>query len=218
MVHPIQHLLCVYFKKWLKTSKDSIILGLGQYMDAVTHLDSKMTIIGTPSQQRSPCVHTVIANNIELPYTNGSISTIISSITPLLTKGQLEEYWRILAPEGHLLIIAPNKHSIYRLTKCRPKALTTDYAKSYTLKSIQMLAHEAHFTILKQQTMMYPMMGRYMSITESLGTYLLPYLGEYIMVFLQKQVYAPLALPYKGYIKFAKKCPTSDGRSAPVPL
>ena len=127
----------------------------------------------------------------------------------------LREMWRILAPEGRIIIVVPNRRGIWARTESTPFGS----GQPYTRRQLDKLLTNAMFTPLDYANAIYlPPFNRDMLLRtavgcERLGSLIVPAFGGVIIVEARKELTAPVGKLHRARI-------LSDlipGRVKPVP-
>lgn len=106
----------------------------------------------------------------------------------------LREAWRVLAPGGQIVVIAPNRLRTWSAAEATPFGHGRPYSKGqlYSLMQDQMLPPEAWETALMQPPFRFPGGAKMMRFSEKLISSLGRTLGGALIVSARKQVYGAL--------------------------
>ncbi|MBU2532693.1 MAG: class I SAM-dependent methyltransferase [Alphaproteobacteria bacterium] len=156
---------------------------------------------------------TVLADEEHLPLADNSVDKLLA-VHCLETAGQvrplLREIWRVLSPQGRIMLIVPNRRSIWARSDNTPFG----HGRPYSRGQLERLFDEAMFTTTGWQYALHaPPIGhhlvlRYVTGLERVGSMLWPGIGGVIMVEGRKELLAPT-----GRLKTA----TAMGRLVTVP-
>ncbi len=151
---------------------------------------------------------TVLVDEAELPLADEEADRIL--LVHMLewsenTRALLRELWRVLAPDGRLLIIVPNRRGLWARVDSTPFGHGRPFSKS----QLATLLKEAMFSAEGWQHALYmPPFGWRVLLNwpvfwERLGIVLWPAFSGVLMVEARKQVYA--ALPARARAKFRRR-------------
>lgn len=104
----------------------------------------------------------------------------------------LSELWRVLTPQGRLLMIVPNRRGLWASFDTSPFG----YGQPFSVPQLAGLVREAQFSIVSwSQALFFPPLGGNFvlstaSLWEGIGRRIMPGLGGVIIVEAVKQVYA----------------------------
>jgi SAM-dependent methyltransferase len=139
--------------------------------------------------------HSVMVEDDTLPLPDGVVDRLLAvhcletteSARPLL-----REIWRVLAPEGRLLLIVPNRRSMWARTDRTPFG----HGRPYSRAQLQKLLSDAMFTPLDWTTALHvppidrPIVARWAGGFERLGSRLSPGFAGVLMVEARKELHA----------------------------
>ena len=217
----VRRLLGARLKSRLGNLKNARVFGLGFATPYLGAIRSDADVLGAlmPAQQgviRWPegnANETVLVEEAELPLRDDSADRILL-VHVLEWSGNagelLRELWRVLAPNGRLLIVVPNRRGLWAQLDTTPFGHGQPYSRSQLAK----LLKEAMFSPEDWQYALYmPPFGwrvllRWPVFFERLGLVLWPAFSGVIIVEASKQVYG--ALPAKARAKMRRQY-------APVP-
>jgi SAM-dependent methyltransferase len=140
---------------------------------------------------------TVLTNEDRLPLPDNSVDRLLVAhclevaehVGPLL-----RELWRVLAPEGRLLIIVPNRRGVWARLDTTPFG----YGQPYSRSQIEKLLQQALFTPLERTSALHlpPFDRRVLLRTamawERVGGRLWPAFGGVLIVEARKETMAPM--------------------------
>ena len=217
----VRRLLGARLKSRLGNLKNARVFGLGFATPYLGAIRREADVLGAlmPAQQgviRWPegnANETVLVEEAELPLRDDSADRILL-VHVLEWSGNagelLRELWRVLAPNGRLLIVVPNRRGLWAQLDTTPFGHGQPYSRSQLAK----LLKEAMFSPEDWQYALYmPPFGwrvllRWPVFFERLGLVLWPAFSGVIIVEASKQVYG--ALPAKARAKMRRQY-------APVP-
>ncbi len=207
---------------WPTTGSD-IVLGMGYatpyiepYMEQSANLVACM-----PAQQGAIYwPHggdnlVLIAHESELPFAESSINRVLL-IHGMENSEQLSwminEIWRVLTPNGKLLAIAPNRHSLWSRSSRSPFG----YGRPFSISQMRDLLTEQHFTITNTSSALFmpptriKFLWRIAEKLEKVGRFVCRFLGGFlggvVLVEAEKQIYSSIRQPvveakkYRGAI------------------
>jgi SAM-dependent methyltransferase len=115
----------------------------------------------------------------------------------------ISEFWRILAPNGKLILIAANQDSFWRKSKT-PFASGMSYTK-YQL--IQVMAHNKFFVRTATRALFFPRAGAklYGKYLEKIGGVLWNVNGGVNIIYAQKMIFSPRGRKIRALPPFLEK-------------
>jgi len=189
--------------RWRNVSNQTVIgLGyappfLGPYRDEAQRIGAMMPASqGALVWPRTGDKLAVLTDEEHLPLADGSVDKLLvvhcletaERVRPLL-----REIWRVLSPEGHVMLIVPNRRSIWARSDSTPFG----HGRPYSRGQLERLLSEAMFSITGWQYALHaPPIGHKLvlrSITglERIGSRFWPGIGGVIMVEGKKELIAP---------------------------
>lgn len=105
----------------------------------------------------------------------------------------LEEAWRVLAPTGRILVIAPNRSGMWARASSSPFA----HGRPYSASQLRQLLADARFAPLETRAALFfpPTKWKFLlraaRLMEEAGCRLFPGFGGVILIEAEKQIYAP---------------------------
>jgi SAM-dependent methyltransferase len=140
-------------------------------------------------------VHTAMVEDETLPLADGVVDRMLavhSLETAESARPLLREMWRVLAPEGRLLLIVPNRRSVWARTERTPFG----HGRPYSRTQLERLLRDALFTPLDWETAIHvppinrPGVLRWAGGFERLGTRISPGFAGVLMVEARKELHA----------------------------
>lgn len=161
-------------------------------------MPAQLGVVGWPHER--PLV--AMSDEDALPFPDAMFDRILvihglegaESVRPLM-----RQLWRVLAPEGRMLIVAPNRASLWAQIERSPFA----HGRPFHRGELDRLLRSAMFEPVRWEQALYgpPLGGRRFMRTgtgwERLGRKLWPRLGGVHLVEATKSIYAPLPIPAK---------------------
>ncbi len=138
----------------------------------------------------------VLADDDHLPLPDNSVDKLLAvhclevseRVRPLL-----RELWRVLAPQGRLMVMVPNRRSIWARVDSTPFG----HGRPYSRRQLEALLEEAMFTTVGWQyalhapPLRHELILRSVTGLERIGARLWPGIGGVIMVEAKKELVAP---------------------------
>ncbi len=230
---------------WPNTNGD-VVLGMGYAVPYIEpYLEQAATLIACmPAQQgaiywpHNSDNLTLITHESELPFAESSINRVLlihSMENSEQLSWMISEIWRVLTPNGKLLAVAPNRHSLWSRSSRSPFG----YGRPFSMSQIRDLLTEQQFAITRTSSALFipPTRIRFLwkaaAKLEKIGKFFCGFLGGFLggvlMVEAEKQIYSAIRQPvveakkYRGTIIGArpamnmKKNKASDNRKAQLP-
>ncbi|WP_088345390.1 MULTISPECIES: methyltransferase domain-containing protein [Rhodomicrobium] len=144
-----------------------------------------------------------LANETELPLADASVDRVLAvhclehsgSARPLL-----REIWRVLAPEGRLLLVVPNRRGLWARIDSTPFG----YGHPFSRGQLERLLADCLYSATGWWPSLFmPPVNRPIVLNtavawERIGSYAWPAFSGVMIVEAQKQIYAPIAKPAKA--------------------
>lgn len=167
----------------------------------------KNLLVGMPAEHGALCwpaeknkVAAIYDGN--LPIADNVINRIIlihalehsSNVSALM-----QEVWRVLAPQGRMLAIVPNRMGLWARSSKSPFG----YGRPFSLSQVKSAVEESQLTLLKSRSTLFlpPTHNRILlkcaHSLEFTGRLLLPMCGGLHVVEAEKQLYAPIMQPLR---------------------
>ncbi|ALE03216.1 SAM-dependent methyltransferase 2, in cluster with Hydroxyacylglutathione hydrolase [Bartonella ancashensis] len=184
---------------------DKRVLGFGYALPYLStlHMRAQQCLAFMPASQGAvpwPCadkVATALVFEEDLPLPDASIDCVLLIHALEYTENAretLNEIWRILVPNGHLILIVPNRSGFWACNDRTPFG----YGQPYTRQQVIHLFQETNFAVGPIHDVVHYMpssgyVQRFISLCyESFARYLFPYLGGLLVCHAQKRVYQGL--------------------------
>ncbi len=143
---------------------------------------------------------TVLTRGGLLPLPNGQTNRIL--VIHALEYSQnpaelIKELWRILVPGGRVLLVVPNRRSLWAQAEGTPFSS----GQPYSLPQLYQLVTEQGFTLVKSSTSLFapPLQSRFFQrlapFFECVGKIFLPHFGGVLLLEVEKQIYAAIPEP-----------------------
>ncbi|WP_273757556.1 class I SAM-dependent methyltransferase [Bartonella sp. AU55XJBT] len=201
----VQKTLCDQLNLLWPDLGDKRVMGLGYalpYLSAL-HERTQQCFAFMPARQGAspwPCaeqVATALVFEEDLPLSDASVDCILLVHALEYTENSFEtlnEIWRVLAPNGHLIVIVPNRSGFWARNTTTPFG----YGEPYTRQQIIRLFEKTNFVSGPIQEVVHYMpstgyVSRLFSFFyEPFTRHLFPYFGGLLMCQAQKRVYQGL--------------------------
>jgi SAM-dependent methyltransferase len=152
---------------------------------------------------RDAATLSVLVDEGRLPLADGSVDRLLAvhclevaeRVRPLL-----REMWRVLAPEGRLMLVVPNRRGVWARLDNTPFG----QGRPYSRRQLEVLLRDAMFTPLDLSGALYlPPVGRQMLLRsatawERVGSALSPAFSGVIIAEARKELIAPIGKPAKA--------------------
>lgn len=146
----------------------------------------------------------LITHESELPFAESSINRVLlihSMENSEQLSWMISEIWRILTPNGRLLAIAPNRHSLWSRSSRSPFG----YGRPFSISQIRDLLTEQQFTITRTSSALFmpptriKFLWRMATKLEKTGKFICRFLGGFLggvlLVEAEKQIYSAIKQP-----------------------
>lgn len=174
---------------------------IGSYRGDVARLGALMpSTQGALVWPAKGAVHTVVVEEDDLPLADNSVDLMLvvhCLETSENARATLREIWRVLAPEGRLLIIVPNRRGVWARLDVTPFG----HGRPYSQPQLERLLTEAMFTPIDWGAALHlpPIDNRLVlrsaMTIERLGSRLTPVFAGVLLVEARKELASPLAKP-----------------------
>jgi SAM-dependent methyltransferase len=196
--------------RWRRTEGETVI-GLGFASPYLGAFRGEATRVGAFSPavqgalvwpQEGPS-HTVLVDEESLPLPDNSVSRLLAVHCLEFTgrsRPLLREMWRVLAPEGRLMIVVPNRSSVWARLDRTPFGQGQPYSRA----QLHRLLEEALFTPLDWSNALHlpplewPMVLRSATAFERFGARMSLAFGGVIIVEARKELQATVGKPAKA--------------------
>jgi SAM-dependent methyltransferase len=186
---------------WPEPQPHHVFVGVGYalpYLEKVDTAQSFAVMTATQGLVRwpseGPC-RTVLTEDHVLPFPEQSIDRLLlvhAVENADYLKELMHEVWRVLAPNGRVLMVVPNRSGLWARSDKTPFG----HGRSFTMKQVRQLLRAEQFVIERHERALYlpPLPWRSMvvlaGLMEKLGAFLLPKNGGVLVVEASKQLYA----------------------------
>ena len=143
---------------------------------------------------------TIVTHDAELPLPSNSINRVIllhSLETSPNISALMKEIYRVLVPNGRVMLIAPNRLGLWSRSSNSPFG----YGRPFSIQEIKSLLEHHELTFKRRRTWMFmpPTHNRFLlraiRMVEFLGEFFLPMCGGIHLVEAEKQIYASVMQP-----------------------
>jgi SAM-dependent methyltransferase len=172
---------------------------LGAYRSDVTRLgalmpDTQGAIVWPPA---GPLLSVLVADD-QLPLPDGSVDRMLVAHSLEVSErptALLREIWRVLTPEGRLLIVVPNRRSVWARIDSTPFGQGRPFSKSQLEKLLveSLFSPVSSGTALHMPPLNWRLVLKSARVWERLGSKLWPTFGGVLIVEARKEVVAPIA-------------------------
>ncbi len=181
------------------------VLGIGFAAPYLGHFrgEARMLAAFMPAEQgvarwpvEGPC-HAALVDCADLPLPDASMDRIVlvhGLESAENSRAMLAEIWRVLAANGRVLIVAPNRRGLW----ARFDATPFGQGRPYSRGQLTRLLNDAQFSPVDWSQALYlpplnwPILLRWAAALERLGAALWPAFSGVVMIEASKQVYARL--------------------------
>lgn len=198
--------VCRHIRRYWPEVKDEVVLGVGfappylapclsEAQRVLLCMPAQQGVIHWPPQARNLAM---LADEAELPLPDNSVHKILvvhAIENSEHVRGMLSEIWRVLAPAGRVLIVAPNRRGIWARAPQSPFA----HGQPYTLGQLKDVLTEHSFTPVRFASALFfpPSERKYVlksaRFIEKTGEYFFPAFGGLVLQEAEKRLYAPVA-------------------------
>jgi len=158
--------------------------------------------LGAARWPRDGASQSVLVSDDRLPLADGSVDRLLAVHCLEVaenTRQLLREMWRVLAPEGRVILVVPNRRGVWARLDNTPFG----QGRPYSRRQLEKLLHEAMFTPLDWGGALYfPPLGRQMLLRSStawerVGAGVSPAFCGVLIVEASKELIAPIGKPVK---------------------
>jgi SAM-dependent methyltransferase len=205
------------------------IVGLGYaapYLSAWPHIKALAVMPASQGVVRWPhqgACQTVLSEDHIVPFADETIDRIIIAhelentdhLGPLL-----QECWRVLKPEGRLLVIAPNRMGLW----VRSDATPFGYGRAFSSRQLRLLLQNHRFVWEQRQHALFiPPSEKHVwlsmgGLLEWAGSRIAPHLGGLILAEASKQVYNLVPPTPRPNAPVTQLKPVLSGEGLPSPV
>lgn len=185
------------------------LLGFGFAAPYLNGFGAERAIAAGPPGSAAPSGLSLVCDEDALPFADSLFDRVLlvhgleraDALRPLL-----RQIWRVLAPEGRLLVVAPNRASLWAQVETTPFG----QGRPFSRRELDQILREALFAPQRWERALYapPIATRFLASNglgwEKTGALLFPALGGVHLVEAKKSIYAVTPLPVEA--------------SAPAPL
>jgi len=226
-------------KLWPQAQGD-VVLGIGYATPYLApYLGQETTVIACmpPAQGAEYWPHdrgnlpsdnlVLMAHDSELPFTENSINRVLL-VHSVENSEQLsyliQEIWRILAPNGKLLAVVPNRRGMWSRSHLSPFG----HGRPFNMAQMRELLSEQNLTITRTRTALFlppirvKCLWKWAGKAEKIGRFICRFLGVFwggvLLVEAEKQLYAAIHQPvvearqYRGVLAGARPALTMKKR------
>lgn len=155
------------------------------------------TAMGIAPGQEEETV-TVLGDEVALPFADAFFDRILVVHGLELAENSrlfLRQLWRVLVPEGRLILVAPNRTSLWTVAEASPFAAGRPFRRG----ELDRLLRDALFEPLLWRRALYMLPGRgariWPKLCENVGSRLMPSMGGVHVVEAKKSLYGMTPLP-----------------------
>lgn len=189
----------------------STLIGLGYsspYLGAFRGEAQRLGALMPDSQgavrwPREGASHSVLVDDDRLPLADGSVDRLLAVHCLEVTDGTrqlLREMWRVLAPEGRMILVVPNRRGVWARLDKTPFG----HGRPYSRRQLEELLINAMFTPLDWGgALFFPPLGRQIVLRSSIawervGASISPAFSGVLIVEASKELMAPIGRPAKS--------------------
>lgn len=177
---------------------------LGSFRGDATRLGAFMpTAQGAVVWPSTGSVHTVVVEEDQLPLPDNTVDHLLaihSLEAAYNVRGLLREMWRVMKPEGRLLLIVPNRRGVWARLDTTPFG----HGQPYSASQLERLLKDALFTPLDWSSALHmPPIDRRLVLRsalslEKIGNRMSSAFAGVIIVEAQKELVSPIGIGAKG--------------------
>jgi SAM-dependent methyltransferase len=198
-----QRLLRKALQPMVKCASDQIVLGLGYavpYLDGLLpgHQHALSFMLARQGVEQWPHegdVASALVDEFDLPLLESTVDLALIVHGLELTDAPLEmlqEIWRVMAPQGRLLLVVPNRRSLWAVSEATPFG----HGQPFSKRQLADLLKQSQFSVLQwQQALVVPPVQwsfaqKLAPALEAIARPMMPNLSGVLVVEAVKQVYA----------------------------
>jgi SAM-dependent methyltransferase len=165
----------------------------------------------------------VLVEEDQLPLSDSSVDKVLAihcleaaeRVQPVL-----REIWRVLAPQGRLILVVPSRASVWARFDTTPFG----HGRPYSRRQLEQLLRDAMFTPSDWASALYvppfeqKLLVKWATGFERIGARFSPRLGGVIIVEAQKELLAPIGRPVRARARLSSLIPAQAGRLPRVQL
>ncbi len=199
------HAVRLQVQKYWPETRDEVLLGVGftppyllpflaSAQRVIACMPAQQGVIHWPPQARNL---TLLADESDLPLPDNSVHRVLivhAIENSEQVRGMLSEVWRVLAPAGRVLVVAPNRRGIWARAPQSPFA----HGQPFSSGQLRELLSEHSFTPLRSASALFfpPSQRRYVlrsaRFIEKMGEHFFPAFGGLLLLEAEKRIYAPI--------------------------
>lgn len=166
--------------------------GLGEARHVAAFMLARQGVIHWPEEGR---VQSALVDEFDLPLVESAVdlALVVHGLEATDAPDEmLQEVWRVLSPQGRLLLVVPNRRGLWARVDTSPFG----HGQPFSRPQLARLLREAQFSVLSwSQALYFPPIDRAAALSmagaiESFGRRAMPALAGVIIVEAVKQVYA----------------------------
>lgn len=190
------------------SARGEVVVGIGYclpYLELFRHPDNTLVSVmpavqGAVYWPAGSDNRTVLASEAQLPLPGNMVNRVMVVHAMEASEhlhAMLEEVWRVLTPGGRMLVVVPNRLSLWSRLARSPFG----YGRPFSTSQLKTLLTEVQFTITDTQAALFvpPLRSqRLLKLARILEWCLLPlapFLGGVMLVEAEKQIYAAIREP-----------------------
>lgn len=177
---------------------------LGAFRGEAPHIGALMPESqGAVVWPRKALVQSVLVEDVRLPLADGCVDRLIAVHCLEVAEGTrhlLREMWRVLSPEGRLMLVVPNRRGVWARLDNTPFG----QGRPYSRRQLEVLLVEALFTPIDWSGALYfPPLGKRMLLRsatawERVGAGISPAFSGVLIVEARKELMAPIGKAAKA--------------------
>ena len=169
-----------------------LLSGVDEARRCFVFMPARQGVIHWPTEG---LIRSSLVDECDLPLLESTVDVALAIHGLELTDSPVEmlsELWRVLTPQGRLLLIVPNRRGLWASFDTSPFG----YGQPFSAPQLVSLLRESRFSIVSwSHALFFPPVGGNVSLAaagmlEGMGRHLVPGLGGVIIVEAVKQVYA----------------------------
>lgn len=207
-------------KMWPRNDDDTqLALGYPTVLWRKEHIPKNLILV-MPAEQgavrwpRHEANKTIVSRDADLPVPGNTINRVILlhslEFSPHISE-LMKEVYRVLVPNGRVMIIAPNRLGLWARSSQSPFG----YGRPFSTAEIKSLLEDTGFTFRRHRTTLFmpPTHRRLLlkasKVVEFFGQFFLPMCGGVHMVEAEKQIYSGVMQPIRNTVRKTIKAPVA---------